>query len=107
MAVHSNSQRISAMIYASLKTLHVLCIIVCIGGMVCAHLFLRPALAQLESPVRLRLMHDLLGRFFQAMVVASLLTLVTGLWMLGRSANQLVQSGGACRCHWRGPASLR
>jgi len=63
------------MIYAILKTLHVLSIVVWIGGMVFAHFFLRPAVAQLEPPVRLRLMHDVLGRFFQAVLAASLLTL--------------------------------
>jgi len=68
--------------------------IVWIGGMVFAHFFLRPAVAQLESPVRLRLMHDVLGRFFQAVLVASLLTLASGVWMLGRVAKQVVQSGG-------------
>jgi uncharacterized membrane protein len=40
------------MIYATLKTLHVLSIIVWIGGMVFAHFFLRPAVAQLEPAVR-------------------------------------------------------
>ncbi|MCV2419593.1 CopD family protein [Paucibacter sp. DJ2R-2] len=82
------------MIYATLKTLHVLSIIVWIGGMVFAHFFLRPAVAQLEAPLRLRLMHDVLGRFFQAVLVASLLTLASGVWMLGRVAKQVVQSGG-------------
>jgi uncharacterized membrane protein len=83
------------MIYAALKTVHVLAIIVWIGGMVFAHFFLRPAVAQLEAPVRLRLMHDVLGRFFQAVLVASLLTLASGVWMLGRVAKQVVQSGGS------------
>jgi uncharacterized membrane protein len=82
------------MIYASLKTLHVLSIIVWIGGMVFAHFFLRPAVTRLETPQRLTLMHDVLGRFFQAVLVASLLTLGTGVWMLGRVAKQVVQSGG-------------
>ena len=83
------------MIYATLKTLHVLAIVVWIGGMVFAHFFLRPALAQLEPPVRLRLMHEVLGRFFKAVLVASVLTLVSGVWMLGRVAKQVVQSGGS------------
>lgn len=83
------------MIDATLKTLHVLSIIVWIGGMVFAHLFLRPAVAQLEPPVRLRLMHDVLGRFFRAVLAASLLTLASGVWMLGRVARQVVQSGGS------------
>jgi len=82
------------MIYATLKTLHVLSIIVWIGGMVFAHFFLRPAVSQLDPPVRLRLMHDVLGRFFRAVLVASLLTLASGVWMLGRVAKQAVQSGG-------------
>lgn len=83
------------MFYATLKTLHVLSIIVWIGGMVFAHFFLRPAVAQLEPAVRLRLMHDVLGRFFRAVLAASLLTLVTGVWMLGRVAKQVVQAGGS------------
>jgi uncharacterized membrane protein len=82
------------MLYATLKTLHVLSIIVWIGGMVFAHFFLRPAVARLEAPVRLQLMHDVLGRFFQAVLVASLVTLASGVWMLGRVAKQVVQSGG-------------
>jgi uncharacterized membrane protein len=82
-------------IYAILKTIHVLSIIVWVGGMAFAHLFLRPAVAQLEPAVRLRLMHDVLGRFFKAVLVASLLALASGLWMLGRVAKQVVQSGGS------------
>lgn len=82
------------MIYASLKTVHLLSIIVWLGGMAFAHFFLRPAVARLEPAERLRLMHDVLGRFFQAVLVASLLTLATGVWMLGRVAKQVVQSGG-------------
>jgi uncharacterized membrane protein len=83
------------MIYATLKTVHVLAIVVWIGGMVFAHFFLRPAVATLETPVRLRLMHDVLGRFFKAVLVAALLTLLSGVWMLGRVAKQVVQSGGS------------
>jgi uncharacterized membrane protein len=83
------------MIYAALKTLHVLSIIVWIGGMVFAHFFLRPAVAQLEPAMRLRLMHDVLGRFFRVVLAASLLTLASGVWMLGRVAKQVVQSGGS------------
>ena len=83
------------MLYATLKTLHVLSLIVWIGGMVFAHFFLRPAVAQLEPAIRLRLMHDVLGRFFKAVLWASLLTLGSGVWMLGRVAKQVVQSGGS------------
>ena len=83
------------MLYAFLKTLHLLAIMVWLGGMAFAHFFLRPAVAQLEPPARLRLMHEVLGRFFRAVMLASLLTLGTGLWMLGRVAKQVVQAGGS------------
>jgi uncharacterized membrane protein len=80
-------------LYSILKTVHVLSIVVWIGGMVFAQFFLRPAAAPLELPVRLRLMHDVLGRFFKAVLVVSLLALASGVWMLGRVARQVVQSG--------------
>jgi uncharacterized membrane protein len=83
------------MLYAFLKTLHLLSIIVWVGGMVFAHFFLRPAVAALDPPLRLRLMHEVLGRFFKAVLVASLLVLASGVWMLGRAAKQVVQAGGS------------
>ena len=82
-------------LYALLKTLHVLATVLWVGGMMFAHFFLRPALAQLDPPQRLRLMHEVLLRFFAAVGVAALLTLATGLWMIGRVAKQAVQSGGS------------
>ena len=82
------------MLYTLLKTVHVLAIVVWVGGMVFAHFFLRPAVARLEPPVRLRLMHEVLGRFFLAVLAASLLALASGVWMLGRVAKAAVQSGG-------------
>lgn len=81
------------MLYAVLKTLHLLAIIVWIGGMVFAHFFLRPSLGALEPAVRVRLMHAVLGRFFSAVLAAMAVALVSGLWMIGRVAKQLVQAG--------------
>jgi len=81
------------MIYAILKTLHLFAIIVWIGGMVFAHFFLRPAMGVLEPATRVRLMHTVLGRFFNAVLAAATLTLVTGVWMIGRMAKQMVQAG--------------
>lgn len=81
------------MIYEILKTLHVFSIIVWVGGMLFSHFFLRPAVSGLAPPVRLTLMRDVLGRFFQAVLIVSLLTLVSGVWMLGRVAKNAVQSG--------------
>jgi uncharacterized membrane protein len=83
------------MIYSILKLAHLLSIIVWIGGMVFAHFFLRPAVATMEAPQRVRLMHDVLGRFFKAVLYAAGLTLVSGLWMIARVAKQTVQAGGS------------
>jgi uncharacterized membrane protein len=81
------------MIYAILKLIHVLAIVVWIGGMVFAHFFLRPAAMQLDAPQRVRLMHDTLQRFFSAVLVSIVAVLATGLWMIGRVAKQSVQAG--------------
>lgn len=45
-----------------------LSISVWIGGKVFAHIFFLPAVAQLEAP--LRLMHDVLGRYFRAVAMS-------------------------------------
>lgn len=82
------------MLYAALKTLHLVSIIVWVGGMVFAHFYLRPAVAGLNPPERLRLMNDVLGRFFRDVLGAALITLATGLWMIGRIAKATVQAGG-------------
>ena len=96
------------MIYAALKTVHLLSIIVWIGGMVFAMYFLRPAVASLEAPQRVRLMHEVLGRFFNAVLWAAGLTLASGLWMIGRIAKAAVQSGGnfAMPLEWTVMAAL-
>jgi uncharacterized membrane protein len=81
------------MIYATLKLLHVLAIVVWIGGMVFAHFFLRPAALQLDPPQRIRLMHGALQRFFKAVLVSIVVVLASGLWMIGRVAKETVQAG--------------
>lgn len=88
------------MLYATLKTLHVLSIILWIGGMAFTLFFLRPAVADLEPPVRLRLMHDVLGRFFAAVMAMIVITLVTGAWMMGEFASQASASAPAARMPW-------
>jgi uncharacterized membrane protein len=83
------------MLYNILKLIHVLSIVIWIGGMFFAHFCLRPAVARIDAPpVRLTLMHDVLGRFFNIVGVVALLSLVSGGWMMGRVAKQTVQSGG-------------
>ncbi|QCB47204.1 CopD family protein [Hydrogenophaga sp. PAMC20947] len=81
------------MLYAALKLAHLLAIIVWIGGMVFAHFFLRPATLSLEPPQRIRLMHGALQRFFNAVLVAIAVVLVSGLWLIGRTAKEIVQAG--------------
>jgi len=81
------------MLYPALKTLHLFAIIVWLGGMVFSHFFLRPAVATLEPAVRVRLMHDVLGRFFNGVLVAVVLALVSGSWLIGQVAKQVVQAG--------------
>jgi len=81
------------MFYAILKTLHLLSVIVWIGGMVFAHFFLRPAVAALEPAVRVPLMHAVLGRFFRAVLAAAVLALATGSWLIGRTAVQMARAG--------------
>lgn len=82
------------MFYNLLKLSHVLSIVVWIGGMVFAHFFLRPAVAALQPPDRLRLMHDVLGRFFKAVLWLSTWSVASGVWMVGRVAKETVQAGG-------------
>lgn len=82
------------MLYATLKLVHILSLIVWIGGMVFAHFFLRPATQTLEPAVRVRLMADVLQRFFNAVLVAIVLVLGSGLWMIGNIARAAAESGG-------------
>lgn len=83
------------MLYNALLLVHVLSIMVWIGGMVFVHFFLRPATLSLEPPQRVRLMHEVLQRFFAAVSVAVAVVLGSGLWMIGRVAKQTVQAGGS------------
>ncbi len=81
------------MIFAALKLAHVLAVMVWIGGMVFAHFFMRPAALKLEPPQRIRLMHGALQRFFAAVLVAIVVILGSGVWMIGHAAKTSVQAG--------------
>lgn len=85
------------MIYAALKLVHLLSLMVWVGGMVFVHSFLRPAVAALEPPLRLRLMQSVLRRFFMAVLAVSLLTLASGGAMIHLSAQAAALSGGQFR----------
>lgn len=83
-----------SMIYALLKLIHLLSIGLWVAGMGFTLLILRPAVADLEPGARVRLMHAVFTRFFRVVTVVSVLSLVTGYWMLGRTAKTVVQAGG-------------
>lgn len=96
------------MFYSVLKLVHILAILLWVGGMLFAHCFLRPAAAALEPPQRLRLMRDVLRGFLNAVLGAVLLTLVSGAWMIGRTAHQVADTGGsfAMPHAWLGMAGI-
>lgn len=82
------------MLLAVFKALHVLAVVLWVGGMAFAHFFLRPSLAVLEPPQRVRLMHAVLGRFFKAVLWATGLILFSGLWIIGGAAQLASRAGG-------------
>ncbi len=64
--------------------IHLLGVIVWVGGMVFAHVCLRPVAAeQLPPPQRLPLLSAILGRFFNAVTIAVVAIFATGMWRLG------------------------
>jgi uncharacterized membrane protein len=65
--------------------LHILGAVVWVGGMFAIYVCLRPALATLEPPHRLRLMRATFQRFFPWVWVAVLLLLASGYWMVFRT----------------------
>lgn len=63
--------------------LHVLSIVVWVGGMFFAHQALRPAaVSVLEPPTRLRLWRATFQRFFPWVWLSIVLVLASGLWMM-------------------------
>lgn len=80
--------------------IHLLAVIVWVGGMFFAHVCLRPvAAAQLPPPQRLPLLAAVLGRFFAAVGVALLL-----LW--GSGLVRFAQVGAAIPLHWHAMLGL-
>lgn len=80
-------------LHDALRLLHLLAAVLWVGGMAFAHFFLRPALATLEPPQRLRLMREVLRRFLAGVGVAVLLLLASGAWMIGRVEGQAARGG--------------
>lgn len=82
------------LVHRALLLLHLLAVIVWVGGMVFAHFFLRPAAQSLEPPLRVQLMQGVLQRFLGAVGGAVAVVLASGVWMIGRAARQAAQAGG-------------
>lgn len=75
--------------------LHVLGVVVWVGGMFFAYMALRPAAAQLlEAPQRLSLWRGTLSRFFLWVWIAVILILASGLAMVG-------MAGGFALARWQ------
>ena len=82
------------MLYAFLKAIHLLGIVVWIGGMFFMVACLRPAAADvLEPPARVRLMHAVMHRFFAVVTVAALCALLSGAAMVGLVWRERVSAG--------------
>jgi uncharacterized membrane protein len=94
------------MLYAILQTLHLLSIILWIGGMAFVLFFLRPALGSLQPPARVTLMHDVLRRFFGAVSAAIIIVLASGLWMMAEFAAGASASGVRMPMSWMVMATL-
>lgn len=62
--------------------LHLLSVVVWVGGMIFAHFCLRPAMADLSPQLRLPLWESVFGRFFNLVAAAMLVILLTGGYML-------------------------
>lgn len=75
---------------ALFKLIHLLSIVVWVGGMSFAYMILRPCVAEvLQAPERLKLWDCVFGRFFNWVWLAIFLTLVSGLYMIYRHGGLL------------------
>ena len=88
------------MTYLLFKLIHLLSLYVWVGGMIFVHYFLRKPVATLPADQRFPLVHHVLYRFFNAVSVSVILVLLTGLWMIGRTAKQMSRAGIQFEAPW-------
>jgi len=82
------------MLYASFKALHLLGIVVWVGGMFFMLACLRPAAhAVLDGPTRVRLMHATMRRFFNAVAIAIVVIFLSGAAMVGAAWREAAKTG--------------
>lgn len=88
------------MTYQFFKLIHLLALFVWVGGMVFTHFFVRKPLATLPAAQRYPFIHHVLRRFFNAVSVSVVLVLLTGLWMIGRTAKHMSRAGIPFEAPW-------
>jgi len=79
--------------YATLKAIHLLAVIVWVGGMAFVLLCLRPAVRVLEPPARIALMHATMRRFLGAVGVAIAVIFVCGITMVAIAWSTATRAG--------------
>lgn len=87
---------------ALLLLVHLLSVVVWVGGMSFAHFCLRPCLPLLAPPERLRLMHAVLARFLNWVLGAALLALTSGVGIMLLAS----RAGASARWSWHAMAAL-
>ncbi|MCV6637284.1 CopD family protein [Candidatus Albibeggiatoa sp. nov. NOAA] len=87
------------MLVGLLLTLHVLAVVIWIGGMFFAHNMLRPAAMLLEPPQRLTLWRQVFKRFFAWVWISIIVLLASGVGLI-------VLYGGMGNVHWSVHAML-
>lgn len=82
------------MINALAIAIHVLAVVIWVGGMFFAHQMLRPAALKLEAPQRLTLWRDTFARFFPWVWAIVVIIPITGLYLLFNVHGGFAQAGG-------------
>src|SRR5450631_4902596 len=82
-----------AVLYASLKAIHLLAIVVWIGGMAFTLFCLRPALTLLEPAPRVTLMHAVMRRFIAVVTIAIAVAVISGASMIGLAWSSAARAG--------------
>ena len=81
------------MLYALLKTFHLLAVVVWIGGMAFTLFCLRPAARVLEPPARVTLMHAAMRRFIAVVSIAAIVVFACGAAMVGIAWSAAARAG--------------
>jgi uncharacterized membrane protein len=81
------------MLYASLKAVHLLAVVLWLGGMAFTLYCLQPAAKLLEPSARVPLMHAVLRRFLAVAAAAAAFIVVTGATMIGLAWTAAARTG--------------